>query len=333
MDPTRDLGTIADLIATAFADDIDDRGRAALREMRWMARLTPLVWWWAQVDPSFRDAFNGFVWEELDKEEQGRRQKLRTVGNVSLSRAPGNRNRWIICNVVVAGQYRGRGIGRKMVQAAVGEARRMGADGVVLQVHRDNVHALKLYTGMGFREAAGEVELYLETLRPVAVLDAPGYRIAPWKPADGGAAYALARQVVPRTQQWIRPVRADDYRRDWLLRFVRWISDLRAGRRAYHLTALQEGRLVAIMSLTVAFRDGNHRLALLAHPDHRGQVEAAMVSRALHMLEAAPSAPVRATIDQAADSTVALLGDYGFSERRRLLTLRKDFEQGMDNAE
>jgi ribosomal protein S18 acetylase RimI-like enzyme len=333
MDPTRDLGNIADLITTAFADELDERGRAALREMRWMARLTPLVWWWAQVDPSFRDAFNGFVWEELDAERQGRRPVRRTVGNVSLSRAPGDRSRWIICNVVVADQFQGRGIGRKMVQAAVEEARHMGAAGVVLQVHQDNVKALHLYTGMGFRQASGEVDLFLEAVRPVAVLDAPGYRIRPWKPADGGAAHTLARQAVPQTQQWLRPVRADAYRLDWLTRLARWITNLSHGRRVYHLTAFQGGRMVALMSVTVAFRHGTHNLALLIHPDHKGHVEGAMLSRGIHMLMAAPLASVRATVDQAAEDTLELLRDYSFREQRRLLTLCQDFGQGTDDGE
>ena len=108
MDPTRDLGIIADLIADAFAGELDERGQAALREMRWMARLTPLVWWWSQVDPSFRDAFNGFVWEEPPPETRGSRGSRRIVGNANLNRAPGNRQRWIICNVVVLDEFRGR---------------------------------------------------------------------------------------------------------------------------------------------------------------------------------------------------------------------------------
>jgi ribosomal protein S18 acetylase RimI-like enzyme len=293
--------------------------------MRWMARLTPLVWWWSQVDPAFRDAFNGFVWEEREAAAKGNRQALRTVGNVSLSRAPGDRKRWIICNVVVAEEYRGRGIGRQMVQAAVEDARSRGAAGVLLQVHQDNVRALQLYTDMGFGEVAGEVELRLMLPRPVAVLDAPGHQVRPWRPADGGAAYALARRVVPQVVQWMRPLRANDFRLDWLIRLARWMSDVRAGRRVYRLSALRGERLVALVSLNVAFRQGDHSLNLLSEPDHRGQVEAALISRALHLLEAVPSRAVRATVDQAAEGTVALLRAYGFEERRRLLTLRRDF--------
>jgi len=325
MDPMRDLGTIADLIATAFADELDERGRAALREMRWMARLRPLVWWWSEVDPSFRDSFNGFVWEEPVPKTRGAHKVWRIVGNVSLNRAPGDRRRWIICNVVVLDEYRGGGIGRSMMRAAIDEAEQIGADGVVLQVHRDNSRALALYTSMGFHEVSGETDLWLEAVGAVARLDAPGYEIRGWIPADGLAVYQLARHAIPAVQQWIRPVRIDEYRLDWLLRLGQWISSIITGSRTYRLTALKDDRLVAMMAVTATTHSGAHHLALLVHPDHEGQVEAALVSRALYMLGAAPSRQVRITAHMGDEATLKVLKDYGFKEQRTLLTLRKDF--------
>ena len=325
MDPTRDLGIIADLIADAFAGELDERGQAALREMRWMARLTPLVWWWSQVDPSFLDAFNGFVWEEPPPETRGSRGSRRIVGNANLNRAPGNRQRWIICNVVVLDEFRGRGIGRRLVEAAIDEAQQIGAAGVVLQVHRDNPRALGLYTSMGFHEVSGETDLRLDDVRSVAFLDAPGYEIRRWNPADGQAVYDLARHAIPATLQWIRPVRAGEYRLDWLLRLGQWISDLGAGRRSYRLTALKDDRLVATMVVTAVSRGSAHRLALLVHPGHTGNVEAALVSRALYMLASAPSRPVKIAANLGDEATLKVLRDYGFKEQRTLLTLRRDF--------
>ncbi len=138
LDPARDLGSVADLIAGAFSEELDERAQAALRELRWMARLSPLVWWWSKTDPAFQDAFNGFVWEDASPGRKGRQ----IVGNVSLNRAPGSRQRLIICNVVVQEAYRGQGIGRRLTEAAIAEAEFMGAEGVVLQVHEDNVPAM-----------------------------------------------------------------------------------------------------------------------------------------------------------------------------------------------
>lgn len=321
MNPVQDLGVVAALIDEAFADEIDERGRAALREMRWMARLSPLVWWWSQADPAFRDAFGGFVWEEPVQKGKGGRTSRRVVGNASLNRAPGHRQRWIICNVVVDVEHRGQGIGRQLVEASLDEAERLGATGVLLQVYRQNQVALQLYESMGFHEAAGETDLRLGEVRPVAFLEAPGYHFRHWKPADGPAAYDLARHVIPQPLQWIRPLRAEEYRLDWLMRTVHWISDLMAGRRVYRLVALKEERLVALMTVTVAFRRGEHQLALLVHPNHTGQVEAALVSRALHMLAAIPSRPVRTTVEQDDEAALRVLRDYGFREVRTLLTM------------
>lgn len=321
LEPTRDLGAVAELIAHAFAGDMDERGRAALRELRWMSRLSPLVWWWSQVDPSFQDAFNGFVWEELSPQGRGRQ----IVGNVNLNRSPGSRQRCIICNVVVREEYRNQGIGRRLTEAAIAEAEALGAEGVVLQVHQDNLPALHLYTDLGFREVAGETDLRLGAVKPAAFLDAPGYRLRAWQPADGQAAYQLAKRVTPQVLQWFRPVKAEDYWADWLSRLIQRLAGLVTGRRVYHLAALKEEQLVAVMTVTAAFRQGDHRLAMLVHPDHAGRVEAALVSRALHMLCAIPPRPVRITVDKEHAGALRVLRDHGFQEQRTLLTLRRDF--------
>ncbi len=323
LDPTRDLNAIADLISEAFADQMDERGRAALRELRWMARLSPLVWWWSQADPSFQDAFNGFVWEEPSAKGRG----WQIVGNVNLNRAPGSRRRHIICNVVVQDAYRGRGIGRRLTERAIAEAEALGAQGVVLQVHEDNRPALRLYTDLGFQEATGEIDLWLEGVKSVAILDAPGYGFRAWRPTDGQATYRLAQLATPSVQQWLRPLKADDYRPGWWSRLVQRLVDLMAGRRVYRLNSFQADRLAATMAVTVAFRQGEHRLRMLVHPEHTGQVEASLVSRALHMLAAIPPRPVRVTLSKEHAAALKVLRDYGFQEHRTLLTLWKDFVQ------
>jgi ribosomal protein S18 acetylase RimI-like enzyme len=320
MDPTRDLRAIADLIAHAFADEMDERGRSALRELRWMARLSPLVWWWAQADPTFAESFNGFVWEEPSPTGKG----SQIVGNVSLSRAPQSRQRWIICNVVVHNEYQARGIGRRLTEAAIAEARELGAQGVVLQVYQDNRRALRLYTTLGFQEATGETELRSDTVATVALLDAPGYCLRPSKAIASREVLELIRLTTPPVQQWLAPVKVSDYQPSWWIRLEQRIADLMAGRRVYHLQALKENQPVAMITVTAAFRQGNHHLTLRVHPDHTGQVEAALVSRALYMLAAIPARPVEAKVNKSHTAALKVLRDYGFKEQRTLLTLRRD---------
>lgn len=319
LDPARDLGEVADLIGDAFAQEMDDRGRAALREMRWMSRLSPLVWWLSQTDPSFQDAFSGFVWQSPSSSDEAE-----IVGNVNLNRAPGRRGWYIVCNVVVREDYRRQGIGRCLTEQALARAETLRAEGVVLQVRRDNGAAMRLYTDLGFHSSSGEVELRCPAPPSVAILTPAGYRIRAWRPADGEAVYSLARRATPEVQQWLRPVRQADYAPGWGSRLVQWLGDLLAGRRTYRLLALHGSEPVALLQVRASFRREEHRLTLLVDPGHAGQVEGALASRGLHMLAALPPGPVGITLYVEQTAALKVFRGYGFQEERTLLTLKKE---------
>ena len=96
------------------------------------------------------------------------------VGNANLMPSPGNRYRWVICNVVVREEYRRQGIARRLMEETIAEARRQGAEEAVLQVYGDNLAALHLYTDLGFQQVAGEMGLRLAAAGPAEIVDAPG---------------------------------------------------------------------------------------------------------------------------------------------------------------
>lgn len=319
LDPVRDLAKVADLIAEAFAEDMDQRGRSALREMRWMGRLSPLVWWLSQADPTFRDTFSGFVWEEpID----GRRQ---IVGNVNLNRAPGSHSRYIVCNVVVDKTYRGRGIGRRLTERAIAQAKANGAQAAILQVRHDNPPALHIYTDLGFEEVGGETDLQLDQVPSIPAQDAPGYQVRSWEPADGKATYQLAQQVIPEAQQWFRPIRKDRYWPDWGSRLIDWLGNRLTGRRVERLVIVKGVELAGVIRVTLSRRGRDHELDLLVHPDHTGQVEAALISRGLRLLASLPAQPTQITAYKEETHLREVLRTYGFQEVRTLLTLQKEF--------
>lgn len=318
LDPSRDLGEVASLIEDAFAQEMDERGRAALREMRWMARLSPLVWWLSQADPSFRDALSGFVWQIPSWSGKGQ-----IVGNVNLNRAPGRRHWYIICNVVVREDYRGQGIGRCLTEQAVAQAEALRAEGIILQVRAENRPAMRLYADLGFVRSSGEVDLRLGATASVAVLNPGGYQIRAWRPGDGKAVYGLARRATPEVQQWLRPLRPETYSPGWGSRLGAWLGGLLSGQRTYRLMALERDRPVGMLQLTASFRGKDHRLSLLVDPDHAGQVEGALASRGLHMLAALPPQPVHTRLFVEQEAALDLLRGYGFREERTLLTLKK----------
>ena len=318
-DPTQDMRAIAQLIESAFGDEMDDQGRAALRDMRWMSRLSPLVWWWAQADPSFRETYNGFVWEV----PPSRQERGMVVGNASLMPSPGNRYRLVICNVVVREEYRRQGIARRLMEEAIAEARRQGAEEAVLQVYQDNLAAMQLYTDLGFQPVAGEMGLELAAVEPVITVDAPGYELRPYQPGiwHGQAAYDLASLAIPTVQQWLKPVRVGEYEPDWVTRAGGRLADLAAGRRSYRLMAFKDNEPAALMSVEASLRQQAHSLKLLIHPKHRGQLEPMLVSRALSMLAGLPGRAVQATVFTDHSAAIEALGQYGFREKRTLLTM------------
>ncbi|MDR1645032.1 MAG: GNAT family N-acetyltransferase [Tannerellaceae bacterium] len=57
-----------------------------------------------------------------------------------------------IHDVVVLPSYRGRGIGRRLLDGIIDEAGRRGASRLTLEVRKDNVVAQKLYRSLGFEE-------------------------------------------------------------------------------------------------------------------------------------------------------------------------------------
>jgi ribosomal protein S18 acetylase RimI-like enzyme len=328
IEPVRDLRYVSRLIGEAFASDMDERGRAALRELRWMARLSPLVWWLSQVDPDFRDAFRGFVWEVPG----GHGRRPRVVGNANVNRAPGNRQWYIICNVVVAPEYRNRGIGRQLTAAAAEEAADLGAQGALLQVYRHNSPAMHLYQDLGFRQVGGEADLWADELRPVAVPGSVDYQIRPVQPRDAPRLHELARRAVPQEQQWIRPIQQQDYWSDALSVLLARARGLLSGRRTRRLVALaseQQGEVpAALASVTASYGRSPHHLRLLIQPEHAGLVEEPLLRHALELLSAAPQRPVGATVHANDVAALKVLGDVGFRERRTLLTMRHDFRQG-----
>ncbi len=145
LDVRRDLGAVADLVELCFADTLDPEGRKYLREMRATARNKHLLRWFGSLGERGPTPVSGYVWE----------QDSRLVGNLSLIPliSQGSR-RYLIANVAVHPQYRGRGIARSMTIAAMDYARGRKVKVVWLQVRHDNPPALHLYTSLGFRQRA-----------------------------------------------------------------------------------------------------------------------------------------------------------------------------------
>ncbi|MCS7011597.1 MAG: GNAT family N-acetyltransferase [Anaerolineales bacterium] len=217
----RDLPAVADLIDICFVGHLDEDGLQSVQQMRRSGQDRNFLNWANRMIDSLSLPLSGFVWEENGN----------IIGNVSL--VPYRHSRrlyYLIANVAVHPDYRRRGIGRMLTQAAIERACAKGAAEIWLQVRDNNAGAICLYQELGFRERArrtfwrwsGEIippsgpllpivrrrpkdwpeqQKYLRRLYP-ALLD--WYQPLPWRLLHPGLLYALQRFVLEEeTRHWV----------------------------------------------------------------------------------------------------------------------------------
>ncbi len=209
--PLRHLGPVADLIAESFAGELGPWARHTLQRMRQIARwgvLGALLW-----APELEQNMPGFVWVADG----------RVVGNVSFRRSA-VAGGWMIGNVAVHPQWRGRSVGRTLMEAALDEIARQGGTWVGLEVREDNPVAVRLYERLGFEVVGSSLEM----LRPAGETrppsSAPPPLLRPARAADSDALYSLAREGLTRYHQEVLEIRRFAYRAGWEAFFSAWLE-------------------------------------------------------------------------------------------------------------
>ncbi|MEE8163490.1 MAG: GNAT family N-acetyltransferase [Anaerolineae bacterium] len=336
-DPSRDMGQVAALIEEAFAGNLTRQGREALRELKTMSHFGPFLWLLDRTSPEFHETFRGFVWVEEGS----------IVGNVSVGRADPYSLRWLISNVAVRPDYQGRGIAHHLVQAAIDLAREHGGKWTVLQVHTDNVPACRLYQNLGFEQIAALTELRSERVRPVAFAPAKcpsaGLRRAFGVSTQSNAQssrsgqgfvlrrrgysewlkeYELALAATSTETQWLKRVRDDSFMAGLDQRLSKWLSNLITGRKEHRLAVEEGDRFIATLTVQASRWRGDHGLELMVHPDHRGQLEEMLVTKALSILGGYPERGVSVTHPAEHQEAIEALKLYGFVEKRTLAQMR-----------
>lgn len=274
--PRRDLAAVADLIETCFADTLDTGGRAALRDMRLMARTGPLLWRLGRLTRSI-PVLKGYVWTE----------RGRIVGNVTVTPAGYDRG-YVIANVAVYPDYRRRGIARALMQAALALVVQQGGRFATLQVDQHNHGARALYEALGFVDQ----RLFHRWRRATQPLTRPFQTgVAPGGPPlrrmtrrEAPAVYALAQQVRPDTaggMGWLRPTRRRELqpaRLGGLMLFL-------AGRHVQQwVTHDDGGSLSAVLRAENRLGGMTMLFDLLVRPDCQGHLEAGLVHRTVERL-------------------------------------------------
>jgi ribosomal protein S18 acetylase RimI-like enzyme len=309
----RDLGQVASVIEEGFGPDLTEPGRRALREMRLLSRLGPLLWWLASMSPDFREFHSGFVWAE----------EGRIVGTLHITRPGPYTRRWFISNVAVRALYQGRGIGRALTEAALAWAREQGGEAAFLRVRRENAVAWSLYDSLGFQPVYDSVDLELAQVPPVEKVAADEISLSPYHARQWRQVRELARAGIPARFRWLEPLHVADFRLSLDRRLADWWDSLTSGRKTQRLVAQHGKRIAAAMAVTIADRRGNHSLTLHIHPDYRGKVEEMLVTETLGRLWPHRERATLVALPVSYPDIVAVLKRYGFVTHRTLTLMRR----------
>jgi len=221
MDLARDLAGVAEVLTESFRSEMDPAGARAVREMRTIGRLGPLAWWVELFLPVGEGFWPGFVWVE-----QGR-----VVGNATIRRAPTFGRGYLVGNVAVLPEYRGRGIARRLMEVCLEKACDEGGEWVALEVHVDNVPARHLYQSLGFQQIGAVVQWRREasTTMPDQGSISPDaqFHTRRARGTDERAVLALAQAATPEGLRWAEPLRESEFSFGWDRRLELWL----AGRR------------------------------------------------------------------------------------------------------
>ncbi len=321
MDPMKDLSGVADLIEKAFASELDRSGYKALRELRWLSRLRPLLWWMIYTNSDHSDFLSGFVWEEDGK----------IVGNITINRtSPGSR-RWLISNLAVDKDYQGRGIAHSLMYAGLELVKEYNGNSTSLQVRADNDAARHIYETLNFIEISGTTYLRLShvpRINPRLGLGQlpKGLRLRSRTPSslDTRQAHNLAVAATPLKAQKEWPLRQTSFRLGPQSQIQGFFRRLIGSGPTAHWVIEDGTRFVSLMNIQPGTMGKMHRINLIVHPDWRGYLERPLISRALNYLS--PWRTTGITVQNPTDhqEAIKVYQEFGFEEAQTLLWMKRD---------
>ena len=124
----KDIPQVLELLRLAFGESLDAEGRRILQGQTAVTGQPAILY---RFNPMASRLSRGFVWEKDG----------RIIGNVTLLDTKIN-GRYLIVNVAVHPNFRRQGIARILMSATIEHVRQQHGREILLQVDKDNSHAL-----------------------------------------------------------------------------------------------------------------------------------------------------------------------------------------------
>lgn len=302
IDPWRDGRAVANLLESAFRDEIiDDSGQRLIHALRNYGMFDALSFGFGA----------GFVWVEEGQ----------VVGNASVQKNFMRRDTWVIGNVATAQSHRNRGIGRAVVDACIHYAINRGARFVALQADVTNAPALHLYEKVGF-EQQGKVSHYMRPsvrAQPVSgTANERAIRTTRW--SDRLAVWALAMRNTPDALTYAEPYDAGMYRLG-----LRWslVNALNGNPEQWLVMEPAHGQALAGAARTrVNLEGSNHAVELLLSDEASVSDGQALLRRALARFDEYAAKPIYALQSHPHEAAHAALFAERFHLTRTLVHMR-----------
>lgn len=256
-----DLAPLRRLFTDAFQEEYQQRGLDVVSQLSRWEGAYPLARLLSVFPNPYQHVLNFFIAEEGGE----------LAGFVLI--VPGNRQRtrWHIDYIAVAPAFRGRGIGKLLLDHVFARYTACGATTFTLEVDTRNAAALGLYARSGFHRYA-TVNYYKLDAEALLQLPAPTGAIAglrPYRASDAEALYGLYNACTPAPVRLIDTRTPDDFR----LGPVEWASQQARARMGQCLERrlVVEGpdrTLLGYLRLVGQLRPLPHSLHAMVHPGH-----------------------------------------------------------------
>jgi GNAT superfamily N-acetyltransferase len=296
-----ELGKLSELIGIAFAEEQGRQGRNFQAELQKLHRLLPLIRLTLALQPGLEDLFYTLVWDAGD----------RFAAAVTIVRQGNDRSRWNIANVVTHPDYRGRGLARLLVEAALAHIRARGGRYVLLDVRADAEPAYRLYRKLGFLLLRVSTTLKGEC-RPSAAPGCPvDYAVRPLPDTDWRTRLAVHQRLASPAALAICPPTAEQFQSSPVARGLqglsRWARQVRWQSWVIEAAAQPVGLLNCLMR-----RSGPQYAWAGVAPDHPAAVPCA-IGHAIRSCGAARPGPMMIELVGEAQPPIDLLASLGFT--------------------
>jgi len=299
----RDMPGVADLVEKCFADTMDADGRNYLQQMRNAGKDNVFLRWASNAVETASMPLSGYIWEENGE----------LIGNVSLIPYRHARKKYyLIANVAVRTEFRNRGIGRALTQAAIQHTKKHRADETWLHVRDDNPGAIGLYRSLGFVDVARRTTWQAQPDRNAGAGDLATL-VTRRTSSDWPAQETWLRRLYPDLLSWYQPMPWSSLRPGLGAVLYRFMSDY----DVRHWVARTDSLPSAIVSWQ-ALAGRNNRLWVAVPQDVNEGVLTALLLHARHELFRRE----KINLDFPAGQYNASLEAAGFHSHRTLLWMK-----------